>query len=76
MTGTVTDITDRKEVEKERNESAARMSSILNSISEGIISIFEDGTIQAINPAGAVILGGSKDTLRYKKLSQISIEQY
>jgi two-component system sensor histidine kinase/response regulator len=50
------------------------MSLILDSISEGIISIFEDGTIQAINPAGAAILGGSRDTLRYKKLTQISID--
>lgn len=74
MTGTIADITDRKELEKQRNEAAARMSSILSSISEGIISIFADGTIQAINPAGANILGGSGETLEYKKLVQISID--
>ena len=74
MTGTVTNVTDMKLVEKERNEAAARMSSILDSVSEGIISVFSNGKIQAINPAGAGILGDSREALRFTRLNQIVVD--
>jgi PAS domain S-box-containing protein len=58
------DITDRKQAEKQLQESEQRYKSlfennslILNSVSEGIYGVNKQGTGMFINPAGAAMLG-------------------
>ncbi|WP_265595691.1 PAS domain S-box protein [Verrucomicrobium sp. BvORR106] len=55
--GIATDITDRKQAEMELRDREARLSSILETAVEAIVTMDDKGLIQSINPAAAQIFG-------------------
>ncbi len=60
---TFLDITERREVEKALTDSVEKTRAILNSTSDGIVTIDERGTIEAVNPAIERIFGYTADEL-------------
>ncbi len=61
--GTFTDITARKRAEDALRDSEMRIRTLVENIIDGIITINEAGTIEAINPAVERIFGYSRDDL-------------
>ena len=57
----ISDITQRQEILTNLQESEARISAIINSAVDGIITINEKGIIQTINPAAAQLFAYSAD---------------
>ncbi len=55
--GTVRDISERKKFEDELKAESGRVSAIMNTVLDGLITIDEIGTIQTFNPAAAKIFG-------------------
>jgi PAS domain S-box-containing protein len=51
------DITDRMRAERESQESARKMRSVLDNVIDGIITIDERGTIESYNPAAVKLFG-------------------
>ncbi|WP_082885343.1 MULTISPECIES: PAS domain S-box protein [Methylomonas] len=51
------DITDRKQAEEQLRNSAARISAILETVVDGIITINEHGIVETLNPAAERIFG-------------------
>ena len=59
FTGTVHDITERKQAEQALRDSEMRHRAILDASLDGVITIDENGTIESINPAGQKLFGYS-----------------
>jgi PAS domain S-box-containing protein len=51
------DITERRRAEQKRADDAARIESVVNHVIDGIITIDEDGTVEAFNPAAETLFG-------------------
>ncbi len=51
------DITERKRVEQQRADDAARIGSVVNHVVDGIITIDEHGAIESFNPAAEKLFG-------------------
>ena len=66
-----TDITDAKERERELFESEERMRIVMNSVSEGIATIGEDGRLEHMNSAFAEIFQQSEEVLLEKRLNDL-----
>ena len=51
------DVTERRRVEQQLADDAARIESIMNHVIDGIIAIDENGTVEAMNPAAERLFG-------------------
>lgn len=69
--GIATDITDRKRAEMELRDREARLSSILETAVEAIVTMDEKGLIQSINPAAAQIFGYQRGEIIGRNISVI-----
>ena len=69
--GTVLDITERKQVEKELHESTQTLSAILNAATDSIVMTELDTTCVMINPAGAARLGRTVDEVVDQHLCEL-----
>lgn len=69
--GIATDITDRKQAEMELRDREARLSSILETAVEAIVTMDDKGLIQSINPAAAQIFGYQRGEIIGRNISVI-----
>lgn len=69
--GIATDITDRKRAEMELRDREARLSSILETAVEAIVTMDDKGLIQSINPAAAQIFGYQRGEIIGRNISVI-----
>jgi len=74
--GTVRDISERKEAERQLKEDAERMSAVMNTVIDGLITIDERGTIQTFNPASVRIFGYQPDEVIGRNIKMLMPEPY
>jgi PAS domain S-box-containing protein len=72
----VREITDRKLAENALRESAEKTRAILNSTTDGIITITESGIIEEFNKAGERLFGYSAEELRGRNVSMLMPSPY
>jgi len=63
MSGTLKDITQRKDAEAALRESRRRFQEITSVLTEGLYSVDENGLIQYVNPAAETMLGWRREEL-------------
>lgn len=61
-------VTEFKLVVEQLRENQSRLQGIMDNVADGIVTTDENGTIEAINPSGAQIFGGTQDELIGKTL--------
>jgi PAS domain S-box-containing protein len=76
LRGTVQDITRQKAAEAERLELGARASAILESVSDGVVTIDEAGTIESVNPAAGHMFGYVPEQLVGQPVTTLMPEPY
>lgn len=74
--GTIRDITQRKETERRIREDAIRMSAVMNTVLDGLITIDEDGLIQSFNPASVRIFGYQPEEVIGRNVKILMPEPY
>jgi PAS domain S-box-containing protein len=57
LSGTISDVTDRKVAQIEIQDSITKLEMVLNNITDGIITLDEEGHVLSINPVAGKILG-------------------
>ncbi|MGZ8159459.1 MAG: PAS domain S-box protein [Methylobacter sp.] len=72
--GVLNDVTHRVEMEYELGKSEARMRSVFNNVSDGIIIIDEYGIIEKLNPSAEKLFGYSADELIGHNISKLMPE--
>lgn len=70
------DVTDQVSVEEELKESQVRLSSIINTAVDGIITIGYRGIIETINPAAAKLFGYNPEEIIGKNINMLMPEPY
>ncbi|MGB7441266.1 MAG: PAS domain S-box protein, partial [Coleofasciculaceae cyanobacterium] len=63
ITGTASDISQRKQVQKELRRSEALLNTIVTNTSDGILIIDRQGLVRFVNPAAAKLLGKKPDEI-------------
>ncbi len=71
FTGIIRDITDRKRMEQQIQESEERYRNVALTAGEAILTVDEDNTIQFANPAIARVFGHEAQTLLGRKVSEL-----
>ena len=66
--GFVRDLTERKKTEAELNAAARRMAALFDSALDGIAFFDRDGRYVDVNPAGAALLGYTRDQIVGKRI--------
>lgn len=74
--GTVVDITDRKQAEQARKESAERLRALLNAAPDAIVSVDRTGVITDVNPAAEQLFGYTADELLGQNVSLLMPSPY
>ena len=69
--GVVMDITDRKRTEEALRENEARLSTILNTAADGIITISDVGLLETMNYAAELMFGVSKRSMVGKHITSL-----
>lgn len=70
------DITERKRAEQALQDREAHLSSIINNIVDGIITINEYGIVESFNPACERIFGYTSEDVIGKNITQLILESY
>lgn len=77
MSGTTININDKKLAEKKLQETADTLTTVLNSVADGIVTLNGDGAIQAANPVAAKLLQSSEEILVGEQLGDlITLDDY
>jgi PAS domain S-box-containing protein len=76
MYGTNQDITEQKLVAQQLEYNAARISAILNTVADGIITINDEGIVESINPVTEHIFGYSATEVIGQNLNVLMPEPY
>ncbi|MCB1647523.1 MAG: PAS domain S-box protein, partial [Pseudomonadales bacterium] len=71
MSGTLSNITQRKRAELALADSANRLSTVLENITDGIITLDEEGCVLSLNPAAETMLGCSASILESVLFSRL-----
>lgn len=74
--GTIRDITERKEAERQLKEEAGRMQAVMNTVLDGLITIDEHGMVQTFNPAAVRIFGYTPDEVIGRNVKMLMPEPY
>lgn len=74
LIGAIQDISERKEIEQKTKLSEAIHRTTLETLTEGVLLLDKDGTIQSSNPAAARLLGYSGDALTGERVQDLEIE--
>ncbi len=71
LSGTTVNINDKKLAEKKLQETADTLTTVLNSVADGIVTLNGKGQVQAVNPVAGRLLQSSEGKLRGKRLSKL-----
>jgi two-component system sensor histidine kinase/response regulator len=71
MSGTTININDKKLAEKKLQETADMLTTVLNSVADGIVTLNGDGAIQAANPVAVKLLQSGEETLLGEQLREL-----
>lgn len=74
--GTIRDITERKEAEDVLRSEASRLSAIMNTVLDGLITIDGNGIIQSFNPAAERIFGYLSSEVEGHNVKMLMPEPY
>ena len=76
FTGVVRDITERKRDEEQLRDSVARISTIVETVVDGIIILDDQGVIESFNPAAEHIFGYSVDEVLGRNVRMLMPDPY
>ncbi len=76
MHGFARDVTERRRIERERQQLTASLQLLLESTAEGIVAVDDEGRCQLINGSAARMLGSSVEELAGRKMHALCHSKY